>query len=64
MMIEIEIETHFHFKELQIDFRFEMKKWLNEIPFYSRLRGPCSGWGQIWQQLFYLTKLNICDVNL
>ena len=64
----MKIEPHFHFKEeLQIGFGFEIWKWSTnyEIPLQPLLPGrPSSCRSPIWQQRFYLTKSNTCDVNL
>ena len=64
----MKIEPHFHFKEeLQIGFGFEIWKWSTnyEIPLQPLLPGRSSSCrSPIWQQRFYLTKWNTCDVNL
>ena len=64
----MKIEPRFHFKEeLQIGFGFEISKWSTnyEIPLQPLLPGRSSSCrSPIWQQRFYLTKSNTCDVNL
>ena len=65
-MMKIDAIVHFK-QELQINFSFQIniKMVYYEIPLQTLLRGLSSSFrSPIGQQIVYLTKSNICDMNL